>query len=62
MFLLRLLLFLSVAAIAGAVLAWMITGRRDYLAFAWRIAKLALLLVALIFGLMAAERLLTLTL
>lgn len=62
MFLLRMLAIVVAAVIGAAIVAWLVTGRRQYLAFAARVGKYALLFALLLFSLLAAERLLTLAL
>lgn len=56
MWLLRLLAVLSVIAIAGGVLAYLLTRDRKYLQFAWRLFRYALIVALLIFAVMIVER------
>ncbi|GAB2181410.1 hypothetical protein DLREEDagrD3_16330 [Denitratisoma sp. agr-D3] len=60
MFLMRIAGFLTVFAVAGGILCYLLTGQRRYLVWAGRVAKWALIFVLLVFGLMFAERLLVL--
>jgi hypothetical protein len=57
MFVLRLLAMLGVTAIGIGLLAYVLTGRRDYLRFAWRLFRYALVFALLVFGLLIFERL-----
>lgn len=57
MLLLRILGILTVFAIGAGIVAYLVTGRRDYLFLAGRIAKYALILALLLFALLAFERL-----
>ena len=57
MLLLRIAGLLAVIAVAAGILAYVFTGQRRYLGLAWRIAKVALLLVLALFALLAFERL-----
>lgn len=56
MFLLRIAGFLTVIAVAGGILTYLLTGNRRYLLLAGRVAKWALIFALLVFGLMFAER------
>ena len=58
MILVRLLLFLSLAAIGAALLMWLIKRDRRYLRFIWQVAKFTLLVLVGVLLLFAAERLL----
>jgi len=58
MLFLRLIALLTVIAIAVGVVAWLLTGQRGYLALAFRIAQVALIVVLALFALLAFERLL----
>lgn len=60
MFLLRIVGLLAVIAIGAGIVAYLLTGRREYLALAGRIAKYALIFALLLFALLAFERLLVL--
>ena len=58
MILVRLLLFLSLAAIGVAVLLWLVKRDRRYLRFVWLTVKLTLVVLLAILLWFAAERLL----
>ena len=53
----RLLVILAMFALAGSVLAWIVTRDPRYLQLAWRIAKGSVLIAVAVFVLFAAERL-----
>lgn len=56
MWLLRLLAVILVVAIGAALLAYVVTGNRNYLAFAWKAFRYGLVFALLVFGLMVIER------
>jgi hypothetical protein len=58
MVLVRLLLFLSLATIAGSLLLYFFTRNRRYLQFIWHVAKFTLLVLVAVLLFFAAERLL----
>jgi hypothetical protein len=58
MILVRLLLFLALAAIAVSLFLYMIKRDPRYLRFVWQVAKFTLLVLIIVFLLFAAERLL----
>ena len=58
MILVRLLLFLSLAAIAAALLMWLVKRDRRYLRFIWLTLKFTLLVLLAILLWFAAERVL----
>ncbi len=58
MLLVRLLLFLAVAAIGVALFLYMVRRDRRYLRFIVQVAKFTLLVLVIVFLLFAAERLL----
>ena len=53
----RLALLLIVIAVAGCVLAWLVTGKQHYKKWALRLGKLGLAAVFLLFGPLIIERL-----
>ncbi|MBS3935845.1 MAG: hypothetical protein KGZ43_06705 [Sulfuritalea sp.] len=55
--LLRIVAILAAVAIAASVVAYLFSGDRRYLGYAWRVAKLALILALILFALLALERL-----
>lgn len=57
MFLVRLLALLIAAAIAANLVFWLLTGRSQYLNWAIRLGKFALLATALVVLLLFGERL-----
>ena len=57
MWLLRLLFVLTAIVVAGCVGAYFLTGRREYLGFSWRVARYAIFMAFLFFGLLILERL-----
>jgi hypothetical protein len=57
MLLLRIVGILTAIAIGAGILAYLLTGRRDYLLLAGRIAKYALIFALALFALLAFERL-----
>ena len=57
MILVRLLLFLSLAAIGAALLMWLIKRDRRYLRFIWQVLKFTLVILAVVLIFFAFERL-----
>ena len=53
----RIAILLAVVAIAGGLLAYVLTKDRRYLALSWRTLKVTVVFALLVFGLMAIERL-----
>ena len=58
MVIVRLLLFLSLATIAGSLLLYFFTRNRRYLEFIWQVVKFTLLVLVAVLLFFAAERLL----
>ena len=58
MVIVRLLLFLSLATIAGSLLLYLFTRNRRYLQFIWQVVKFTLLVLVAVLLFFAAERLL----
>jgi hypothetical protein len=58
MVIVRLLLFLSLATIAGSLLLYFLTRNRRYLVFIWQVVKFTLLVLVAVLLFFAAERLL----
>jgi hypothetical protein len=58
MWLLRLLAVLTLMAVAGGVLAFLLTKNQMYLSFAWRLFRYSLIVALLVFALMIVERVL----
>jgi hypothetical protein len=58
MVIVRLLLFLSLATIAGSLLLYFLTRNRRYLQFIWQVVKFTLLVLVAVLLFFAAERLL----
>jgi hypothetical protein len=58
MVIVRLLLFLSLATIAGALLLYLFTRNRRYLQFIWQVVKFTLVVLVAVLLFFAAERLL----
>ncbi|EKE17991.1 MAG: hypothetical protein ACD_10C00178G0003 [uncultured bacterium] len=56
MWLLRLLAVALVVAIGAGLLSYALTGKRNYLAFSWRLFKYGIVFALLIFALMIIER------
>ena len=56
MWLLRLLAVILVIAIGAGFLLYVFTGRRDYLAFSWRLFRYGIVFALIIFVLMIVER------
>ena len=57
MWLLRLLAIVAVIAIGVSLVAYMLSGERRYLGFAWRTFRYGILFALLLFALMFVERL-----
>ncbi len=57
MWLLRLLAVVLVIAIGTGILAYVFSGRRAYLDFAWRMFRYGIVFALLVFALMFLERL-----
>lgn len=58
MLIMRLLLLLAVLGIGGSILLWMLTGDVRYRAVAWKIFRVALMVLFAILALFAIERVL----
>lgn len=58
MLILRIIGILTAITIGSAVVAWLVTRDRRYLALAWRVGKGAIVVALAIFALLIAERLL----
>ena len=58
MLILRIIAILSVIAIAGGFLVFVMTGQRRYLAFFWSLLKYSVIVALILFALMGVERLL----
>ena len=56
MWLLRLLAVILVLAIGAGLLIYAFTGKRNYLAFSWRLFKYGIVFALIIFALMIIER------
>lgn len=56
MWILRLLGVLTAIAVAGGVLAYLLTRNPKYLQFSWRLFRYAIFVALLIFGLLILER------
>lgn len=56
MLILRLLAVVVLLAVAGGVLAYLLTGDKKYVRFSWRVFRYALLVALLVFALMILER------
>ena len=56
MWLLRLLAVVLVVAIGAGLLIYVITGNRNYLAFAWRLVRYGIVFALIVFALMIIER------
>ncbi|MBI2308748.1 MAG: hypothetical protein HYU78_15780 [Rhodocyclales bacterium] len=56
MLILRLLAVLVVIAVAGGVIAYLLTGDKKYVRFSWRVFRYALIVALLVFALMVLER------
>jgi len=53
---LRLLAVVVVLAVAGGVIAYLLTRNRKYLAFSWRVFRYSLIVALLVFALLILER------
>lgn len=60
MLMLRLLAILSVIAVGGGFFAFVLTGKRSYLSFSWKVLRYSLIVGLVLFALLAMERLLVL--
>ena len=60
MLILRLIAVLTLIAVAGGFLAFVLTGQRRYLMFSWRLLKYAVIVGLILFVLLGMERLLVL--
>jgi hypothetical protein len=58
MLIVRLLLFISLATIAGALLLYVFKRDRRYLRFVWHVIKFTIIVLFIVLLLFAAERLL----
>lgn len=58
MLIMRLMLLFSVLGIGGSILLWMLTGNPRYKALAWKIFRIALVVLFAILALFAIERVL----
>ena len=58
MILVRLLLFLALATIGGALLLYFVKRDRRYLRFVWQVVKFTIFVLAAVLVMYAAERLL----
>lgn len=58
MLILRLLAVLSLLGIGGALLLWLVTGQAQYRRWAWLLARIALVVAFVFFGLLVLERVL----
>ena len=56
MWLLRLLAVLTLVAVAGGVLSYLLTRNPKYLVFSWRLFRYALIVALLVFALLIVER------
>ena len=56
MFILRLLAVIVVIAVAGVVVAYLLTRNQKYLRFSWRVFRYSLIVALLVFALMVLER------
>lgn len=56
MWLLRLLAVIAVVGIGVSLLAYVLTGNKKYLAFAWQLFRYGIAFALLVFGLMVIER------
>ncbi len=56
MWLLRLLAVVLVVTIGVGLLAYVLTGNRGYLAFAWRLFRYGIVFALIVFALMVIER------
>ena len=56
MWLLRLLAVILVIAIGAGLVVYVITGKRDYLLFSWRLLRYGIIFALIVFALMIIER------
>ncbi len=56
MLILRLLAVVAVLAVAGGVVAYLLTRNPKYLNFSWRVFRYSLIVALLVFALMVLER------
>ena len=56
MWLLRLLAVILVVAIGAMLVAYVLTGNRNYLSLAWRLFRYGIVFALLVFGLLIIER------
>lgn len=56
MWLLRLLAVLTLIAVAGSVLSYLMTRNAKYLHFAWRLFRYAVIVAFMVFALLIIER------
>ena len=56
MWLLRLLAVILVVAIGASFLAYVVTGKRNYLGLSWRLFRYGILFALLVFAVMIIER------
>ncbi len=56
MFILRLLAVIVVIAVAGGVVAYLLTRNQKYLRCSWRVFRYSLIVALLVFALMVLER------
>ncbi len=58
MLIMRLMLLLAVLGIGGSILLWMLTGEPRYKAMAWKVFRVAVVVLFAILALFAIERVL----
>jgi len=56
MLILRLLAVIVILAVAGGVIAYLLTRNENYLRFSWRVFRYALIVALLVFALLILER------
>ncbi|AMO38774.1 MULTISPECIES: hypothetical protein [Thauera] len=56
MLIMRLLLLLAVLGVGGSVILWLLTGNPRFKAWAWKIFRVAVVLLFAFFALFAIER------
>ncbi|MBK8524530.1 MAG: hypothetical protein IPL58_10710 [Betaproteobacteria bacterium] len=56
MLILRLLAVVAILAVAGGVVAYLLTRNAKYLNFSWRVFRYSLIVALLVFALMVLER------
>lgn len=56
MWLLRLLAVILVVAIGACLLAYVVSGNRNYLALSWRLFRYGIVFALVVFGLLIIER------